>query len=53
MGYNFNYKLRNVVGREDDFTANKWVISQALVDYSNMGRIIDPMMDNIQAPYVS
>ena len=24
MDYNFNYKLRNVVGRENDFTANKW-----------------------------
>ena len=68
MDYNFNYKLRSVVGREDDFTANKWtwfdiqvratllwiwMRSQALVDYTNMGRIIDGILDNVQALYVS
>ena len=68
MDYNFNYKLRSVVGREDDFTANKWtwfdiqvcaslmwiwMISQALIDYTNMGRIIGGLLDNVQALYVS
>ena len=25
MDYNFNYKLWSVIGRADDFTANKWM----------------------------
>ena len=68
MDYNFNYKLRSVVGWEDDFTANKWmwldlqvratllwtwVISQALVDYTDMGRTIGRLLDDVQEPYVS
>ena len=68
MDYNFNYKLRNVVGQEDDFTANKWmwfdiqvcatllwtwVILQVLVDYTDMGIIIGGLLDDIQEPYVS
>ena len=55
MDYNFNYKLRSVIGREDNFTTNKrelfdtqvcatllwiWMISQALVEYINIGRSI-------------
>ena len=68
MDYNFNYKPRSVVGREDDCTANKWrwfdiqvhatllwiwVISRALADYTSMGGIIGGILDNVQAPYVS
>ena len=68
MDYNFSYKLRSVVGREDDFIANKWtwfdkqvcamllwtwVISQALVHYTDLRRIIGGLLDNVQAMYMS
>ena len=51
-----------VIGQGDDVTANKWkwfdtqlrdtflwswMISQALVDYTNMGRIIDRILGDI------
>ena len=64
----YNHKLRSVIGREDDFTANKWkwfdtqvrntflwswMISRALVDYTDMGRIIGCILDDLHAPYVS
>ena len=63
-----NYNLRSVIGQEDDYTDNKrtwfdtqvyatflwtWMISQALVDYTNMGRIIGHILDDLQAPQVS
>ena len=68
MDYNLYYKLMSVIGREHDFTANKWkcfdiqvratllwtwMISRALVDYTDMGRIVSGILDNVQAPYVS
>ena len=61
----YNYKLRSVLGREDDSTIKKWtwfnkqmcdtflcswMISQALVDYTNMRRAIDHILDKIYAP---
>ena len=64
----YNYKLRNVIGREDDFTANKWkwfdsqvcdtflwswMISWSLVDCTDMGRIIGCILDNVYTPFVS
>ena len=64
----YNHKLRSVIRWEDDFTANKWkwfetqvrdtflwswMISQALVDYTNMRRIIGCVLDNICTPSVS
>ena len=65
---NYNYKLRSVIGQEYNFTVNKWMwfdtqvrdiflwswmISRALVDYINMGRIIGCILDNIYARSVS
>ena len=64
----YNYKLRSVIGREDDFKANKWtcfdkqvhatflwswIISQALVDYTNTRRIIGCILDDVYATCVS
>ena len=64
----YKYKLRSVIGREDDFTANKrmwfdtqvratflwsWMIPRVLVDYTDMGRIIGHILDDVQAPCVS
>ena len=64
----YNYKLRSVIGQEDDSTANKWtwfnkqvrdkflcswMISRALVDYTDMGRAIDHILDEVYAPSVS
>ena len=64
----YNYKLRSVIGLDDDFTASKWMwfdiqicatfmwswmMSRALVDYTNMRRIIGYILDNVQPPYVS
>ena len=52
---NYNYKLRSVIGREDNYTINKWtwfdtqvcttfwwswMIARALVDYNNMGKLL-------------
>ena len=52
-----------MIGQEDSFTANKWtwfdkqvcavflwpwIISQSLADYTDMGRIIRYILDNIQ-----
>ena len=60
----YNYKLRSVIGREDDFTANKlnwfdtqvhatflwsWMVLLALVDYIHMGRIIGRILDDVYA----
>ena len=59
----YNYKL-SVIGREDDFTANKWkrfdtqvsdtflwswMISESLGVYTNMERISGHILDNIYA----
>ena len=64
----YNYKLRSVLGREYDSTANKWtwfnkqvhdtflcswMISRALVDYTEMGRAIGCIFNEIYAPSVS
>ena len=64
----YNYKLRSVIGWEDDFTTNKWkwfdtqvhdiflwswMISRSLVDYTDMGRIIGCILDNEDARSVS
>ena len=58
----YNYKLISVIRREDNFTTNKWkwfdtqvrdifllswVISRSLVGYTNMGKIIGHILDNI------
>ena len=57
-----------MVWQEDDFIANKrtwfdtqvrvtflwsWIMSRALVDYTDIGRIIGCILDDVQAPYVS
>ena len=59
---NYDYKLRSVVGREDDSTATKWIwfnkqvcvtflcswiISWALIDYINKGRAIGCILDKV------
>ena len=64
----YKYKLRNVIGQEDNFTTNQWtwfdkqicstflwsrIISLALVDYTNMGRIIGCILDNVYTPCLS
>ena len=64
----YNYKLRSMIEQEHNFTANKWtwfdtqvcvtflwswVISRALVDYTDMGRFIGCILEDVQAPYVS
>ena len=56
----YNYKLRSVLGQEDDSTATKWtwfnkqvhdrflcswMILRALVDYTDMGRAIGCILD--------
>ena len=66
--YNFFYKVRSVFGREDDFTAKKWtwfdtqvcttllwpwVVSRALVDCTEIGRIISCLIDTVQTPSAS
>ena len=57
-----------MIGQEDDFTVSKWtwfdtqvsatfmwswLTSQALVDFTDMGRISGCTLDDLQAPYVS
>ena len=64
----YNYKLRSVIGREDDFTTNKrtwfdaqvcatfflsWMISLALADYTDIGRIICCILHYVLALHVS
>ena len=68
MDYNFKYKLRSVFEREDDFIAIKWtwfdiqvcnillwtwVASRALVNYTEVGRIICSLFGNLQALFMS
>ena len=64
----YNYKLRSVLGQEDDSTVTKrtwfnkkecdtflcsWMISWALVDYTDMGRAIGHILDKVYVPSVS
>ena len=64
----YNYRLRSVIGQEDNFTVNKWkcfdtqvrdtylwswMIPQSLVDYTDMGRIICCILDNVYVPSMS
>ena len=61
----YNYKLRSVIGREDESKATKWtwfnrkvrdtllcswVISRKLVDHTNIGRAIRLLLDLVYAP---
>ena len=60
--FDYNYKLKSVIGQENDFTTNKWkwfdtqvcdtflwscLISRSLVDYTNMSGIISRILDNV------
>ena len=64
----YNYKLRSVIGQEDDFTANKWtwfnkqvcdiflcswMISRVLVNYTDTGRAIGCILAEVYEPSVS
>ena len=64
----YNYKVRSVIGQVDNFTANKrmwfniqvratflwsWIISWALVDYTDIRKIIGCKLDDVQASSVS
>ena len=64
----YNCKLRSVLGREDDFIVMKWtcfnkqmfdtilcswMISRALIDYTDMKRVIHRILDKMYAPSVS
>ena len=64
----YNYKLRSVIGREDDFKVTKWtwfnkqvcstflcswMISRKLVDHTNIGRAIERILNMVYAPSVS
>ena len=64
----YNYKLRSVIGREDISSVMKWtwfnkqvrdtflclwMISRALVDFTNIGRAIGRILDMVYAPSVS
>ena len=64
----YNYKLRNIIGQEDDCTVNTWkwfdtqvrdrfllsrMISWSLVDYNTMRRVIGYILDNVYAPFMS
>ena len=64
----YNYKLRRVIGREDDFKTTKWtwfnkqvydtfwcswMILRALVDYTNMGKAIGRTLNKVYIPSVS
>ena len=63
----YNYKLRSVIGREDNSSVTKWtwfnkqvrdtflcswMISQKLVDHTNIGRAIGQLLDVVYAPSV-
>ena len=64
----YNYKLRSVIGREDDSKVMKWtwfnkqvrdtflcswMISRKLVDHTNIGRAIGRILDMVYAPSIS
>ena len=61
----YNYKLRSIIGQEDDITTIKWkwfdtqvcgtflwswIISWSLVDYTNMRKTIGHILANVYAP---
>ena len=64
----YNYKLRSVIGQEDTSKVTKltwfnkqvrdmflcaWMISQKLVDHTNIGRAIDCLLNMVYAPFAS
>ena len=64
----YNYKLRSVIGREDDSKVTKWVwfdkqvhdiflcswmILRKLVDHTNIGRAIGRILDKVYANCVN
>ena len=64
----YNYKLRSVIGREDDSKVTKWtwfnkqvrdtflcswMISRKMVDHTNIGRAIGRILNMVYAPSVS
>ena len=64
----YNYKLRNVIGRGDESKITKWtwfntqvhetflclwMISRKLVDHTNIGRAINCLLDLVYAPSTS
>ena len=64
----YNYKLRSVIGQEDDSKVTRWtwfnkqvcdtflcswMISRELVDRTNIGRAIGRILDKVYAPSVS
>ena len=64
----YNYKLRSVIGREDNYSVTKWtwfnkevcvtflcswMISRALVGLTNIGRAIGQLLDVVYAPSAS
>ena len=64
----YNYKLRSVIGQEDDSKDTKWtwfdkqvrdtflcswMISPKFVDYTDMGRAIGRILDKVYTPSVS
>ena len=64
----YNYEQKSVTGQEDDSTSNKWIwfnkqvydtllclwmISRALVDYTDMGRAIGCILDEVYVLSVS
>ena len=64
----YNYKLRNVIRQENNFKVKKWIwfnkqvcdtflcswmISQKLVDHTNIGRAIGRILNMVYAPFLS
>ena len=64
----YNYKLRNVIGQQDEFKVTKltwfnkiaydiflcsWMISRKLVNYTNIGRAIGCLLVVVYVPFVS
>ena len=64
----YNYKLRSVIGQEDESKVTKWtwfnkqvhdtflsswMISRKLVDHTNIGRAIGCILDMVYVPSVS
>ena len=64
----YNYKIRSVIGREDDYKVMKWIwfnkqvrdtflcswmISLKLVDHTNIGRAIGSILNMVYAPFTS
>ena len=64
----YNYKLRNVIGQEDESKVTKWtwfnkqvcdtllcswMISRKLVDHTNIGRVMGRLLDLVYSPSVS